>query len=368
MQVNFMITDFARAVRVFLPLALAFGVGVVLTVVASADVVAQRPGEPGVATNLTHWALLGEKLFEDRRLSADGQVSCATCHQRARAFTDGLRVAKGLGGQPGTRNTPTLLGIASAPFLNWDGRRTTLEDQVGEPLLHPLEHGLIDENDLLARLVATGEYASLFEQLPGDAGITMPRVRAALATYVRTLQSGTSHFDKFVVQRDEGALSSVQRQGLALFAGSAGCSECHKIGTDSRFTDDGFHSLGVGMERIQPSLGAVAKRAFKLDETTRFRAILEDGQIASLGRFVVTRQARDIGKFRTPSLRNVAVTAPYMHDGSVATLEEALDRELYYRGLATGEPIVLTLEERHAIIAFLHALTDAEYLTSKGAR
>jgi cytochrome c peroxidase len=236
---------------------------------------------------------------------------------------------------------------------------------VGEPLLHPSEHGLIGEDEIVARLLATGEYGRSFEQVSGGGGsITMQKVRRALAAYVRSLQTGTSQFDRFFVQGDKAALSPVQRQGFALFTGSAGCSGCHKIGSDARFTDDAFHSLGVGLERLQVNLTSVARRAFNLDDNTRFLAILEDVEIASLGRFVVTRQAADIGKFRTPSLRNVAVTAPYMHDGSVASLEEALDRELYYRGLARGEAVVLTQEERGAIIAFLHALTDAEYMTS----
>lgn len=355
-----------RTVRSLFRLAVTSVVSIVLTAAASSDVSVQRP-DPDLTANLREWVRLGEKLFEDRRLSADGQVSCASCHQRAKAFTDGLRVARGLNGNPGTRNTPTLLGIASAPFLNWDGRRTTLEDQVGEPLLHPLEHGLVDDDDLVSRLVAAGDYASSFERLSGNASMNMPNVKKALAAYVRSLETGTSQFDRFFVQGVKGALSSVQQQGLVLFTGSAGCSACHKIGSDARFTDDEFHSLGVGMERGQRSLASVAKRTFELDERTRFRAILEDAEIASLGRFVITRRARDIGKFRTPSLRNVAMTAPYMHDGSLSTLEEALERELYYRGLASSEPVVLTLEERRAIIAFLATLTDAEYLTPQPA-
>jgi cytochrome c peroxidase len=118
----------------------------------------------------------------------------------------------------------------------------------------------------------------------------------------------------------------------------------------------------------QGDLGAAAKRAWMLDEDNRFRAILEDAAVASLGRFLVTRQARDIGKFRTPSLRNVAITAPYMHDGSVATLEEALERELYYRGLSGDRPIILTPDEKRAIVAFLRALTDADFVSAGSAR
>jgi cytochrome c peroxidase len=299
------------------------------------------------------------QLFFDVSLSRDGTVSCATCHQPQRAFTDGRRVGVGIGQEPGTRNTPTLLDVASLPSLNWDGRRQCLEDQVVDPLLHPIEHGLLDETQVLDRVRATGSYAASFaDAFPaGDPAITLDKLRVALASYLRTLRSGDSAFDRFQAQQDPQALTPAQRQGLALFAGRAGCAGCHRL-EDGSFTDHRFYSIGVGLGSLSGRLGEIAKRAMELDEAERFRRILLDADLARLGRFLVTGRAADIGKFRTPSLRNVAVTGPYMHDGSVPSLEEAVEREVQYRSRSSGEYPVLAPEEKAALVAFLRALTD----------
>jgi cytochrome c peroxidase len=153
-------------------------------------------------------------------------------------------------------------------------------------------------------------------------------------------------------------LTAQAREGLIFFQGKAECASCHRL-TDGRFTDSQFHHSGIGLIDIDGNLGQLASVALrrKLDVTTMGSAVGEDAKLSALGRFLVSHQAEDIGAFRTPSLRNVAVTAPYMHDGSIATLEQAVDVEIYYRGLSTGRPISLTVEERKDLLAFLQSLT-----------
>ena len=158
-------------------------------------------------------------------------------------------------------------------------------------------------------------------------------------------------------------MSETAKRGLELFRGRAQCASCHTIGTkEALFTDHDFHSLGVGMPAIEARLPELARRAHGLERRDLDQAVLSQADLAALGRFLVTKRPADIGKFKTPSLRNVAVTGPYMHDGSVPTLEEALEHEVYYRGFASGEPLALTADEKAALLAFLSALTDRQYM------
>ena len=304
---------------------------------------------------------LGKKLFFDTRLSADGAVSCASCHQPERAFTDGLPLARGLSGRTGTRNTPSLINVAFNRFQFWDGRQPDLETQAIEPFFNLREHGLPDEHVLLNIVRRDRGYAAAFRaafQGSPDA-IGIEQIARALASFERTLVAGNSSFDRYEFAHETSALTAGAVRGLALFRGSARCATCHTIGTESAlFSDDQFHSVSNGLRPLGPRLAALASGVVRDREggTAIDQRILSDGEVAQLGRFLVTLNPVDIGKFRTPSLRNVASTAPYMHDGSVATLAEAVELELYYRGVEAGHPLILTPHEKDDLVEFLNAL------------
>jgi cytochrome c peroxidase len=304
---------------------------------------------------------LGRALFEDKRLSADGKVSCSTCHQAELAFTDGRAVAQGVEQRGGTRNSPTLINSAYLHPLFWDGRRGTLEEQAADPLINPVEHALANHDELLARVRADAKYTAGFRAVFGVApeAIGTEHVVKALAAFERTLVAGDSPFDRFQYGGDVSALSVAQIRGLGLFTGRAGCAACHTIDKDSALlTDNQFHTIGIGQAEVQSGLAGKAMRLVHLSPSERDRSITSDPEVAALGRFAVTLKPGDVGRFRTPTLRNVALTPPYMHDGSVPTLAEAVEREVYYRGLEAGRPLVLTPQEKQDLVAFLEALTS----------
>ena len=312
---------------------------------------------------------LGKKLFHDARFSADGKISCASCHQADRGFMDGRKVAQGLNGKEGTRNTPALLNVAYLTSLFWDGRRATLEEQAPDPFVNPIEHG-IENYDAMIKVICndrkyTSAFTSAFNIKPNE--ISLTHVVNALASFERSLVSGDSRFDRYVYGGDKFALSASEINGLDLFRGRARCATCHVIGTQSAlFTDNDFHSLGVGFELISPKLATLTKRIVNLPAQEVSNLIAQDADVAALGRFSSTRKPNDIGRFRTPSLRNAAKTAPYMHDGSVGTLEEAVELEVYYRSLEANRPLLLTPQERADIVAFLKSLTSAhDFLSPK---
>jgi cytochrome c peroxidase len=309
-------------------------------------------------------AALGRRLFFDKRLSADGTISCASCHQPERGFTDGLPLARGLKGRVGTRHVPTIVNAALLESQFWDGRRSTLEEQAREPFVNPAEHGLANEAQVVD-MIADSSYRAAFVDAFGVAAdsVSIAHVVRAIAAYERTLIAGNSPFDRYEYAGQNDAISTQARRGLELFRGRAQCVNCHIIGPrDALFTDHGFHSLGVGLKRIEPRLAELATRvanrpARRLDHET-----LGNPELAELGRFLVTLNPADIGRFKTPSLRNVALTAPYMHDGSVATLEDAVEREVYYRGIEMGRPLVLTPGEKAEMVEFLKTLTSPQFL------
>lgn len=303
---------------------------------------------------------LGERLFNDKRFSATQKISCASCHQAERAFTDGRKIANGLNEIAGTRNTPTLLNVGYLTSQFWDGRRATLEDQARDPLLSPHEHGLKNYDVILELVRNDYDYASAFTSVFNIKRnqISLDHVVKALASFERSLVSGESAFDRYFYGNDKRTLSEQEINGLNLFRGRARCASCHVIGAQyALFTDNDFHSLGVGFERISPKLPALIRRAVRMSPSELNNLIAEDADVAALGRFVTTRKPSDIGRFRTPSLRNVAQTAPYMHDGSIETLEEAVDLEIYYRSREVNRPLLLTPKERADIVAFLKSLT-----------
>jgi cytochrome c peroxidase len=273
-------------------------------------------------------AALGALLFFDRRLSADESLACADCHRPEQAFTDGRSRAVGIQGRTGDRNTPTILNRAFGRSFSWDGVAPTLEDQVIRPIVHPREMAAklptVVER-LRTDAAMRGRFRGAFGRAPD-----VEAVAHALATYVRTRLSGRSAYDRFRAG-DEAALDARQRLGLRVFRSRAGCSACH---SGNNLTDESFHNTGVSWS--QPP-----------DDP---------------GRAGVTGRAEDTGRFKTPTLREVARTAPYMHDGSLATLEDVVD--FYDRGGGQNpgldpriRPLQLTAEEKEAVVAFLASLS-----------
>ncbi|WP_207281677.1 cytochrome-c peroxidase [Pseudomonas sp. FW300-N2F2] len=307
---------------------------------------------------------LGKKLFFDKGLSADGTISCASCHSPERGFIDGLPRAQGIHGELGTRNTPTLVNAIFSDTQFWDGRRDSLESQAMDPLLNPIEHGMIDEAQLVHIIRQDSQYVAVFEKVfaASPETLTATHVAQAIAAYERTLTAGNSPFDRYRYGYEKTALAADALRGLELFRGRAQCGQCHVIGeTSALFSDQQFHALGVGFRHLADRLAPEAIRFSKLTATERQSLVQSDPALAELGRFSVTLNPVDLGRFRTPSLRNVAETAPYMHDGSVATLEEAVDLEVYYRSIQASRPLILTPTEKNDLVAFLKALTSPHF-------
>lgn len=272
---------------------------------------------------------LGRKLFFDPVLSAEGTRSCVSCHQPSRYFTDGRARAVDRNGSPGRRNVPSILNAAYGRSFFWDGRAGSLEEQVVQPIQGETELGLPLE-ELIRRLSEREDYRLAFRDAFGEGGISSGRVARALASYVRTLRSGDAPIDRFL-HGDTAALSPDAKRGFRLFVGRANCGVCHLA---PLFTDHRFHNTGV-------SWGSPDR-----------------------GRSAVTGREEDQGAFKTPSLRNVAMTAPYMHDGSLATLEDVIER--YDRGGDPNpaldeeiKPLGLTPTEKRHLLAFLEALTGS---------
>lgn len=332
------------------------------------------PDQPTPAQPHATMRQLGAKLFFDKRLSADGTVSCASCHIPEQAFSDGKARAQGMRGALGLRNTPTLINVAQQTSMFWDGRRATLEEQAGDPFIHPSEHGLASHADLVRVLQSDPDYRAAFRQAfarpaaqykrgarhnTQSGGITPAQVFSALATFQRTLTAGGSAVDRYLYGKQTTALSESARRGLSLFVGRARCSGCHVVGAASApLTDGRFHALGIGLAGVSERLPELV-RLVGMSSLSADRLMLAEPDVAALGRYLVTRDPVDLGAFKTPSLRNVALTAPYMHDGSLATLSAAVDREVYYRGTQDGRLLVLTPGERADLVAFMEALTSS---------
>ncbi len=278
---------------------------------------------------------LGAKLFTDRRLSVDGASACATCHVASLAFTDGRAVPTGRGGKKLARNAPTLLNVGLVRDLFHDGRAPSLEEQARAVLLHPDELGWPDAGAFAEHMAGIEEYTPLFEEAFGDPAVTMQRTVRALAAFERTLLSGDAPFDAWWAG-DEAAMSDAAARGYRLFIADAGCVQCHSIRQSyALFSDGRFHNTGAG----------------------------KDEGKADPGRAKITGEADDTGAFRTPTLRNIELTGPFMHDGSLAILEEVID--FYVDGggrnphlSALMRPLALDEEDRADLLAFLKALTS----------
>ncbi len=272
---------------------------------------------------------LGRRLFSDTILSRDGHLACISCHQPERAFTDGRPVAVGIFGRTGTRNVPTLINRGYGAKFFWDGRISSLEVQVLQPIRDRKEMDL-PPGEAVERLRDHREYPALFQAAFGNE-ITTDDLGRTLASYVRTILSGDAPVDHYMNGERE-ALSEQALEGLHIFRGKGNCTACHVGPT---FTDERLHNTGVAWQ---------------------------DGELLDQGRYMVTGKEEDRGAFKTPTLREIARTAPYMHDGSITTLEEVI--EFYDRGGNPNptldrrvRPLNLTAAEKRALLAFLRALS-----------
>lgn len=268
---------------------------------------------------------LGKQLFEDTRLSGDESLSCASCHPKEMGYTEAVQFSEGMQGKPMPRHTPTLLNAAYYRYINWDGKFTSTAQLVPAIMANPKNMNMQDEGVLTARLESVAEYRAAFREVFGGPP-NKQRVAQALDVYVRTLTTRNSPFDRYVAG-DKNALTDAQKRGLTLFVGKADCTMCHR---GPNFADDQFHALGVGG--------------------------------GDQGRFNVTGAEADRYAFKTPTLRNVAETAPYMHDGSLPTLRAVID--FYNAGGGYQQPksmllrpLNLTEKEKNDLVAFLESLT-----------
>lgn len=310
---------------------------------------------------------LGRKLFMDRRLSRNGTMSCGMCHVPEQGFTTNeMATAIGIEGRSLRRNAPTVLNVGFQHMLFHDGRETSLERQIWGPLLAADEMGNASRAAVVARVSALADYSAAFARVFPSAGINEDTIAAALASYERMLVAASSRFDRWFFAGESSALSAVERDGFQLFRGKAGCSSCHLVGEhDALFSDHRFHNTGVGWAHADAASRTVSVPlgAGETTEVSRAEmAALFGGDLHDEGRFEVTRLQQDRWAYKTPSLRNVALTAPYMHDGSLATLREVI--EFYARGGVDNpgkdplvQPLHLSLEEKQALEAFLQALT-----------
>jgi len=301
-------------------------------------------------------------------------VSCATCHAQANGFTDNLRVSKGFNDLTGTRNAPTVLNSAYMTSMFWDGREPDLEGQSKQPPINPVEGGLANHQPILDVVQGDKSYAKSFKKVFGvRAGdITMLHVSRAIASFERTVVAGNSPFDRYYYASQDDAITDQQLQGLTLFTGKGRCVSCHSIEqTQALFTDNRFHNIGVGFKRIQ---GKEAETAAQFQQIKRDGAdvdvvVLTQQNLSELGRFAVTDNITEVGAFKTPTLRNIELTGPYMHDGSIETLEDVID--FYNNGGRVEEsdalsgflsggirPLDLSDAEKDALVAFLKALTS----------
>ena len=313
---------------------------------------------------------LGERLFFDGRLSADGTVACSTCHDPARAFTDGRPTSIGIDGRVGQRNAPTILNALYDKTQFWDGRVKTLEEQAALPIVNPIEMGQPSLDAAVARIAAVAEYQDGFRSVFGRPP-NGPDLLRALAAYERTQISFDSPFDHFVAG-DENAIDDSAKHGWVLFNTRARCNKCHALSEDKRdvtyFTDNDFHNIGIGIIRHNVvALALQAEQLIKSGDTAAIDRAAIQTDMSALGRFLITKKDTDIASFKTPDLRNVLVTAPYFHDGSQETLWDVMDHYNKGDGLQNPyldediQPLALTEGEIDDVVAFLASLTSRDY-------
>jgi len=281
---------------------------------------------------------LGRHLFYEKKLSKDNSLSCASCHNPLLGFTDNQRHSTGVGGKTGSRNAPTVINAAYSPVQFWDGRAASLEAQAAGPIANPVEMNQTHDVSV-KKLDLEPAYRKQFEEAFGPGPITIQKVEMALASFERTVISGNSPFDRYQYGGDKNALSPAAIRGLAVFMDQerGNCAVCHTIENDyALFSDGKFHNIGVGVN--------------------------DEGEITDPGRYSESKMEADHGAFKTPSLRNVAKSAPYMHDGSMKTLKDVVD---FYAGNGNSNPyldneikkIHLSGKDRADLVEFLDSLT-----------
>ena len=308
---------------------------------------------------------LGRRLFFDPRLSPNDTMSCAMCHIPGQGFTvNELRLAVGINGQTTKRNPPTLYNVAYQRLLFHDGREFTLEDQVISPLTNPVEMGNPSIGYVVEKIKKLPGYAEQFRRAFGE-GVSVATLGKALASYERTLLSANSPFDRWYFGGDAAAVSNEVKAGFKIFTGRGQCFACHTVSKEAAlFTNQGFHNTGAAQLQLIP------EKTVDVDLGGGLRIQMPRAQVdeiltppgKDLGRYEVTLDPTDLWRYKTPSLRNVALTAPYMHNGALLTLEEVI--EYYDRG-GTGSdgqdpriaPLNLSAEEKKSLLALLHSLT-----------
>src|SRR5215471_5274535 len=313
---------------------------------------------------------VGQKLFFEPRLSGDGTVACATCHDPARAFTDGRPLSIGIHGRVGQRNAPTVLNALYNKTQFWDGRVTTLEQQAALPITNPFEMGAASMDAAVAAIADDKDYQAQFMQA-FERGVNEQDLLRAIAAYERTLVSFDSPFDHFIAG-DADAISESAKRGWELFNTKARCNRCHALTDNNRdttlFMDNDFHNIGIGIlrHRVGP-LAQQAERDLARGHVTGIDTAAITSEMSVLGRFLVTRTSDDIASFKTPGLRNLLLTGPYFHDGSMPTLWDAMDHYNKGDGITDPwldkdiQPLALTEPEIDDVVAFLAALTSPQY-------
>ena len=309
---------------------------------------------------------LGKQLFNDKRLSADDSTSCATCHDADKGFTDRLQTSKGIRNQIGKRNAPTVLNAMFLDSQFLDGRAKSLEDQAKMPPVNPIEMGMKDGKEIAAKVSAIPEYKATFQKVFGRP-VNYDDIGRAIAAFERTVVSSDAPIDRFV-RGDASALSPAEQRGWSLFNGKGRCNSCHAFNPSYPFfTDNLFHNIGIAARRSNfDDLARRADKAVQKGIPAEIDRMALNSEFSELGRFLVTKNRSDIGAFKTNSLREIVLTSPYMHDGSLATLWDVVDH--YNKG---GEPnafldggitrLGLSEQEIDDLVAVLAAFTSDKF-------
>jgi cytochrome c peroxidase len=358
-------------------LALSLAVGV-LAIAGTERAKAPENLPPGVSATLYQITVpasavptqdqiaLGDKLFNDKRLSVDDSVSCATCHDPARGFVDHKPQSEGIGSHRGHRNSPTVLNAMFNATQFWDGRAPTLEAQAKLPILNPIEMGQRAPEDVVKKLQGIPEYVQTFRQVFGR-DLNYDDLAAAIAAFERTQYTGDSPFDHYLAG-DDKAIDDAAKRGWSIFNGKGRCNACHAFSTASPlFSDQKFHNIGIAAHKTDfIALAAKGVAMVRSGDLEQIDHLALETDLSELGRFLVTKNLSDVGTFKTPTLRNIMITGPYMHDGSMPTLWDVMDH--YNKGgvpnpyLDGGmQRLGLTEAEIDDTVAFLATLTSPQF-------
>lgn len=309
---------------------------------------------------------LGDKLFDDKRLSADDSTSCKTCHDPKTGFVDHKPTSEGIRKQKGQRNAPTILNAMFNATQFWDGRAASLEAQAKLPILNPVEMGQKSPEDVVAKLRKLPEYVDAFKKVFGRE-INYDDLATAIASFERTQYAADAPFDHYIMG-DEAAIDASAKRGWALFNGKGRCNTCHAGNAVSPlFSDQKFHNIGIAAHKDGfPQLAREALAIVNAGDQKQIDELAIQSKFSELGRFLVTRQVNDIGAFKTPTLRNVVLTAPYMHDGTIATLFDVMD---HYNKAGVPNPYLdggmqrlgLSEPEIDDLVAFMATLTSTKF-------